>query len=118
MRYAPVATGDVLILRSGRSPRLEGWAQRMVSRPSFETRAGRAPQDEDGAFVAGAQDEAVCLETPLTAETIIESLARFVMTRSAATKKSVLSFRGAMDCFASLAMTGHSADVSGQEPSL
>src|SRR6266478_8294450 len=37
-----------LILRSGRSPRLEGWKQREDSWPSFETRARRAPQDEGG----------------------------------------------------------------------
>jgi hypothetical protein len=48
---------------------------------------------------------------PLTAETIIQSLARFVIARSGlsavaqrakaeATKQSILSFRGAMDCFA------------------
>jgi len=37
---------------------------------------------------------------PLTAETIIRSLARFVIARSVATKQSILSFRGAMDCFA------------------
>ncbi len=41
----------------------------------------------------------------MTVETIIQSLARFVIARSVATKQSILSFRGAMDCFASLAMT-------------
>jgi hypothetical protein len=50
----------------------------------------------------------------VTAETIIQSLARFVIARSVATKQSILSFRGAMDCFASLAMTslhGHAWDA-------
>jgi len=37
-----------LILRSLRSKRLEGWTQRTDSRPSFETRQERAPQDEVG----------------------------------------------------------------------
>jgi len=41
----------------------------------------------------------------VTAETIIQSVAGFVIARSVATKQSTLSFRGAMDCFASLAMT-------------
>src|SRR5580698_6151931 len=36
-----------LILRSrALARRLEGWTQRIDSRPSFETRATRAPQDE------------------------------------------------------------------------
>ena len=46
-RGSSCRTGDDLILRSLRSKRLEGWTQRMDSRPSFETRAMRAPQDED-----------------------------------------------------------------------
>jgi hypothetical protein len=37
--------------------------------------------------------------------TIIQSPARFVIARSVATKQSILSFCGAMDCFAALAMT-------------
>src|SRR5438045_2545273 len=37
-----------LILRSGRRPRLEGWQQAGSVRPSFETLASLAPQDEDG----------------------------------------------------------------------
>jgi len=37
---------------------------------------------------------------------MIQSLAGFVIARSVATKQSSLSFNGAMDCFASLAMTG------------
>src|SRR5882762_3514217 len=46
---------QTLILRSLRSKRLEGWTQRRDSRPSFETRARRAPQDEvgDAIVVAG-----------------------------------------------------------------
>src|SRR6267142_2826455 len=50
----PVKDTD-LILRSLRSKRLEGWTQRRDSRPSFETRARRAPQDEvgDAIVVAG-----------------------------------------------------------------
>jgi hypothetical protein len=42
----------------------------------------------------------------VTAEKIIQGLTPFVIARSNATKQSILSFRGAMDCFASLAMTG------------
>jgi hypothetical protein len=49
----------------------------------------------------------------VTAETIIWSLAHSVIARSAATKQSILSFRGAMDCFASLAMTGFCLNASG-----
>jgi hypothetical protein len=60
----------------------------------------------------------------MTAETIIQSLGRFVIARSqrvgakrrpmtgSATKQSILSLRGEMDCFASLAMTnldGHAS---------
>jgi len=41
----------------------------------------------------------------VTAETIIQSLAISVIARSKATRQSILSFRGTMDCFASLAMT-------------
>jgi hypothetical protein len=64
---------------------------------------------------------------PLTAETIIQSLAHFVIARSAATKQSILSFRGAMDCFAEpvvgrrfaptrwLAMTGVERSAAGLE---
>jgi hypothetical protein len=37
---------------------------------------------------------------PLTAETIIQSLASSVIARSEATKQSILSFRSSMDCFA------------------
>jgi hypothetical protein len=72
-------------------------------------------------------------------KTIIRSLARFVIARSqrvarnarpmtgSATKQSILSFRGAMDCFAEfiigrrfaptrwLAMTGIQANTSGLE---
>jgi hypothetical protein len=36
----------------------------------------------------------------VTAETIIQSLPAFVIARSIATKQSILSFRGPMDCFA------------------
>jgi hypothetical protein len=36
----------------------------------------------------------------MTAETIIQSLLPFVIARSEATKQSILSFRGTMDCFA------------------
>jgi hypothetical protein len=36
----------VLILRSLRSKRLEGWTQRLNSRPSFETRAERRAPPE------------------------------------------------------------------------
>jgi hypothetical protein len=45
-------------------------------------------------------------EGTVTAETIIQSSARVVIARSAATKQSILSFCGTMDCFAALAMTG------------
>jgi hypothetical protein len=48
------------------------------------------PQDDD--ITNGA--------ISLTAATIIQSLARFVIARSVATKQSILSFHGAMDCFA------------------
>jgi hypothetical protein len=41
----------------------------------------------------------------VTAETIIASREYVVIARSIATKQSRLSFFGAMDCFASLAMT-------------
>jgi hypothetical protein len=51
----------------------------------------------------------------MTAETIIQSLARFVIARSVATKQSMLSFDGAMDCFASLAMTGPRGAALGLE---
>src|SRR5258707_1221457 len=47
----PVKNTD-LILRSLRSKRLEGWTQRMDSRPSFETRPKAASQDE--VIVCGA----------------------------------------------------------------
>jgi hypothetical protein len=36
----------------------------------------------------------------VTAETIIQNLPAFVIARSVATKQSILSFRGPMDCFA------------------
>jgi hypothetical protein len=49
----------------------------------------------------------------VTAETIIQSLAHVVIARSAATKQSILSFRGAMDCFASLAMTSLHGNAGG-----
>jgi hypothetical protein len=51
----------------------------------------------------------------LTAETIIQSLARLVIARSVATKQFILSFCGAMDCFASLAMTNSHGNASGLE---
>jgi hypothetical protein len=63
----------------------------------------------------------------VTAETIIQSLAPFVIARSAATKQSILSFRGLMDCFAQpvigrrfaptrwLAMTNLDGNASGLE---
>jgi hypothetical protein len=50
----------------------------------------------------------------MTAETIIQSLAPSVIARSEAAKQSILSFRGSMDCFASLAMThvrGNASDL-------
>jgi hypothetical protein len=65
----------------------------------------RAPRDEG--VLPGA--------TSLTAETIIQSLERFVIARSVTTKQSILSFRGAMDCFASLAMTSFHGNVCGLE---
>src|SRR5712671_7353055 len=52
MLHARHTAARALILRSGRSPRLEGWKQRADSRPSFETRARRAPQDEVGDIFA------------------------------------------------------------------
>jgi hypothetical protein len=52
----------------------------------------------------------------MTAETIIQRLLPFVIARSEATKQSILSFCGAMDCFASLAMTNLRSNASGLEP--
>src|SRR5260370_12933694 len=52
MLHARHTAARALILRSGRSPRLEGWTQRADSWPSFETRARRAPQDEVGNIFA------------------------------------------------------------------
>jgi hypothetical protein len=48
-------------------------------------------------------------------ETIIQSRANFVIASSAATTQSILSFCGAMNCFASLAMTGVCGTGSGLE---
>jgi hypothetical protein len=39
------------------------------------------------------------------AETIMQAVGYVVIARNAATKQSILSFGGAMDCFAPLAMT-------------
>jgi hypothetical protein len=61
----------------------------------------------------------------MTAGTIIQSPAQLVIARSGATKQSILSFHGAMDCFAEhvigrrfaptrwLAMTGLQGNVWG-----
>jgi hypothetical protein len=55
----------------------------------------------------------------MTAETIIQSRMRFfVIARSAATKQSILSSCGEMDCFASLAMTNVCGNTSGLEQHL
>jgi len=43
---------SILTLRSRRRRRLEGWRQTPSFRPSFETRAARAPQDEGWRWVA------------------------------------------------------------------
>jgi hypothetical protein len=51
----------------------------------------------------------------VTAETINQSLAHFVIARSEATKQSIHFHRGPMDCFASLAMTGRRGNICGLE---
>jgi hypothetical protein len=47
----------------------------------------------------------------MTAETIIQSLAPSVIARSVATKQSILSFRGSVDCFAELVIGGRLAPI-------
>jgi hypothetical protein len=44
--------------------------------------------------------------------TAIQNLPHLVIARSEATKQSILSFFGEMDCFASLAMTGFEDSAS------
>src|SRR6267143_2180567 len=72
-----------LILRSLRSKRLEGWTQRLDSRPSFETRApdsasalpgGRAPQDEVVIYFSSASVD-VAGPSPMISSTASSSLA-------------------------------------------
>jgi hypothetical protein len=75
---------------------------------------GKLPTFDTAWFAGTTRDGA----TPLTAETMIQSVARFVIARSAATKQSILSFRGTMDCFAPLAMTSPQDDASGLEQHL
>jgi hypothetical protein len=53
----------------------------------------------------------------MTAESI-QNLPHLVIARSAATKQSILSFRGKMDCFASLAMTDVENGASNSEQHL
>jgi hypothetical protein len=53
----------------------------------------------------------------MTAETIVQSAPPLVIARSEATKQSILSFGGTMDCFASLAMTSLDSIASDLEQS-
>ena len=50
LRYSALRT--VLIPRSLRRKRLEGWTQRLDSRPSFETRARARSSSDNGEAVA------------------------------------------------------------------